>query len=72
MAAAKQKTPADLSSAEKQQQEQKREFRDLRGRLAELREMAQASATRRKELEARLGELAAQLGIELKGKETAG
>ncbi len=72
MADAKPKTPAAITPEEKQQQEKKREFRELRGRLAESREMALASASRRKELEARLGKLAAELGIELKGNDNAG
>ena len=42
--------------------EKRQEFRELRGRIKELRETIQLLASRRKALEARQTELAAELG----------
>ena len=43
-------------------QDKRQEYRELRGRIKELREMLQLLGSRRKTLEARQAELAAELG----------
>jgi hypothetical protein len=65
--------PQPLSSpaagADEQREPDKRqEFRELRGRIKELREMIQLLASRRKTLEARQAELATELGASLPPK----
>lgn len=52
--------PAD--SPEAREQDKRLEFRELRGRIKEIREVIQVLGARRKELEARQAELAAELG----------
>lgn len=48
--------------------EKRQEFRELRGRIKELRETIQLLGSRRKALEARQAELAAELGASHQSK----
>jgi len=62
MADPKPLSKAVAGSEEHREPDKRQEFRELRGRIKELREMIQLLGTRRKTLEARQAELAAELG----------